>query len=87
MAKNKTWSSWKNSLQLRLTLGYALLIAVLLLLMNTYPLLMSQNLMFRSQQTALENQALLIANSLTTADSLTPETVEQALGPLDELDV
>lgn len=39
MAKNKTWSSWKNSLQLRLTLGYALLIAVLLLLMNTYPLL------------------------------------------------
>jgi len=54
-----------------------LLIAVLLLLMNTYPLLMSQNLMFRSQQTALENQALLIANSLTTADSLTPEDMTE----------
>ncbi|MCI8414723.1 MAG: HAMP domain-containing histidine kinase [Ruminiclostridium sp.] len=79
--------SLKSSLQLRLTMGYAVLIAALLVLMNTYPLVMSQNLMFRSQQTALENQGALVANSLTTADNLTPETVEQAIAPLDKLDV
>ena len=76
-----------HSLQMRLALGYSCLIAALLILMNTYPLLMSQNLMFRSQQTALENQAVLITNTLTTADVLTPETVEQAVNQLEDLDV
>ena len=74
------------SLQMRLSLGYSLLIAVLVILMNTYPLIMSQNLMFRSQQTALANQAVLITNTLTTADELTPETVEQAVSQLEKLD-
>lgn len=66
---------------MRLALGYSCLIAVLLVLMNTYPLIMGQNLMFRSQQTALANQLVLITNTLTTADELTPETVEQAHWP------
>ena len=48
---------------------------------------MGQNLMFRSQQTALANQLVLITNTLTTADELTPETVEQAIGQLEELEV
>ena len=76
-----------HSLQMRLALGYSCLIAALLVLMNTYPLVMSQNLMFRSQQTALANQAVLISNTLTTADGLTPETVEQAVNQLEDLDV
>lgn len=42
---------------------------------------------FRSQQTALANQLVLITNTLTTADELTPETVEQAIGQLEELEV
>ena len=75
-----------HSLQMRLALGYSCLIAVLLVLMNTYPLIMGQNLMFRSQQTALANQLVLITNTLTTADELTPETVEQAIGQLEELE-
>ena len=75
-----------HSLQMRLSLGYSLLIAVLVILMNTYPLIMSQNLMFRSQQTALANQAVLITNTLTTADELTTETVEQAVSQLEKLD-
>ena len=59
-----------HSLQMRLALGYSCLIAVLLVLMNTYPLIMGQNLMFRSQQTALANQLVLITNTLTTADAV-----------------
>ena len=64
-----------HSLQMRLALGYFALIAALLILMNTYPLLMSQHLMFRSQQTALANQAVVITNALTPADQLTPAGV------------
>ena len=75
-----------HSLQLRLAMGYVFIIAVLLVLLNTYPLVMTQNLMFRSQQTALQNQAALVVNSLTTADELTRETLEQAIAPLDELE-
>ena len=75
-----------HSMQLRLAMGYVLVIALLLVLLNTYPLLMTQNLMFRSQQTALENQTALVINSLSTADELTAETLEQAIAPLDELD-
>ena len=65
-----------HSMQLRLAMGYVLVIAVLLVLLHTSPLLMTQNQMFRSQQTALENQAALVVNSLTTADELTAETLE-----------
>ena len=75
-----------HSLQVRLAMGYVFIIAMLLVLLNTYPLMMTQNLMFRSQQTALQNQATLVVNSLTTADELTQETLEQAIAPLDELD-
>ena len=74
-----------HSMQLRLAMGYVLVIGLLLVLLNTYPLLMTQNLMFRSQQTALENQATLVVNSLTTADELTAETLEQAITPLEDL--
>lgn len=76
-----------HSLQMRLALGYSALIAALLILMNTYPLLMSQNLMFRSQQTALANQAVVITNALTTADQLTAAGVEQSLSQLEDLNV
>ena len=75
-----------HSMQLRLAMGYVLVIALLLVLLNTYPLLMTQNLMFRAQQTALGNQVTMVVNSLTTADELTAETLEQAIAPLDELD-
>ena len=74
-----------HSMQLRLAMGYVLVIGLLLVLLNTYPLLMTQNLMFRAQQTALENQATLVVNSLTTADELTAETLEQAITPLEDL--
>ncbi len=87
MARRENPSVVRRSLQTRLAAGYAVIIAALLILLNTYPLLTTQNLMFRSQQTALQNQALLVANSLTTADELTPETVEQTIVPLEELEV
>ena len=76
-----------RSLQTRLALGYVCIIGVLLVLMNTYPLLMNQNLIFRAKQTALTNQAALVTNTLVTADDLTPEAVAQAVDQLEDLEV
>ncbi|MBQ2297155.1 MAG: hypothetical protein II255_01680 [Ruminiclostridium sp.] len=87
MAVREKGTRISRSLQTRMALGYAVIIVALLVLLNTYPLLMSQNLMFRSQQTALQNQAVLVTNSLTTADQLTPEGVEAAIAPLEDLEV
>ena len=87
MAQQENKPKVRRSLQTRLAIGYAAIIAALLILLNTYPLITTQNLMFRSQQTALQNQAALVTNSLTTADELTPETVEQTITPLEDLDV
>ena len=87
MAEQEKGTRVSRSLQTRMALGYAVIIVALLVLLNTYPLLMSQNLMFRSQQTALQNQAVLVTNSLTTADQLTPEGVEAAISPLEDLEV
>lgn len=87
MAPQENRPKVRRSLQTRLAIGYAAIIAALLILLNTYPLITTQNLMFRSQQTALQNQAALVTNSLTTADELTPETVEQAITPLEDLEV
>ena len=86
MTERSGFPKLTHSMQLRLAMGYVFIIAVLLVLLNTYPLVMTQNLMFRSQQTALQNQATVVVNSLTTADELTQETLEQAIAPLDELD-
>ena len=72
MARQENKPKVRRSLQTRLAIGYAAIIAALLILLNTYPLITTQNLMFRSQQTALQNQAALVTNSLTTADELTP---------------
>lgn len=87
MAKQEKGTKVTQSLQTRMALSYVVIIVALLILLNTYPLLMSQNLMFRSQQTALQNQAVLVTNSLTTADELTPEGVEAAISPLEDLEV
>lgn len=40
----------KNSLQLKFGLSYILLIAAVLVLLNTYPLLVSEDLVFRSRR-------------------------------------
>ena len=87
MAAKETGTKVTHSLQTRMALSYVVIIVALLVLLNTYPLLMSQNLMFRSQQTALQNQAVLVTNSLTTADELTPDAVEAAISPLEDLEV
>ena len=51
----------KISLQFKFGLSYILVILAVLLLLNTYPLLVSQNLVFRTKQTAMVGRACAIS--------------------------
>lgn len=74
-----------GSIQVKLLFAYTSVIVAVLILLNTYPLFMTQNMMFQSKRTALEGQALLIANTLPVAEKLTVESVEQSISLLEDL--
>ena len=76
-----------HSIQFKLAVGYAVVIVAVLALLNTYPLIMTQNLVFQSKQASLQSQALVIANTLTVSDTLTAQGVEQSMALLDDLSV
>ncbi len=74
----------RRSIQIKLSLAYAAIILAVLVLLNTYPLMMTQDMMFRSKEISLQSQVLLVANALPAPGRLTPEAVEQAVS-LEEL--
>ena len=59
----------------------------MLVLLNTYPILVSQTLIFRAKETALSSRATLVASSLSSLDDLTPLYVGQIMGVLGNQDV
>ena len=73
-----------RSLQLKYALAYLVVIALVLLLMNTYPIIASQDQVFKSKQTSLQTQANVLSSSLGVADILTPEGVAQAMEVLGD---
>ena len=63
-----------------------MIIAVLVLL-NTYPLLVSQDLVFKSKETSLRSSIKIIEASLSGLDELTEENVSAALSSMTETGV
>ena len=55
------------------------IILIVLVLMNTYPLLVSQDLVFRSKHTALQSAAAAINTSLAGLEELTAENAAEAM--------
>ena len=75
---------WR-SIQVKFALTYILIVAAVLSLLNTYPLLVSRDLVITSKETSLQSQAGFIAGALAVSETLTAEGVEQAmedLGPM-----
>ena len=77
---------WR-SLQTKYALTYLVIVAAVVVLLNTYPVLVSQNLAYRSKQTSMQNQASVLASALATGpEPLTAEgatrTVELLLSSL-----
>ena len=74
----------KATLQLKFSLSYILVIAAVLVLLNSYPLLVSQNLMVTSTQNGLKSTTKVIESALMGLEKLTKENVQAALEGLDE---
>jgi len=61
---------------------YFLVVAAVLLLMNTYPVLTAQDMVFKSKYPSLQNQASVVSSALAGADRLTAERVERVMEAL-----
>ena len=52
------------SLQVKYAVSYLVIFAVVLVLMNTYPVLVSQDLLFASKRDSLKSQTAVMASAL-----------------------
>ncbi len=64
-------------------LGFSLLIVLLLAVLNTYPILMSRDLVLRSKRSALQSQAAVMSSSLSALEILSADGVEQVMELID----
>ncbi|MBQ0037393.1 MAG: HAMP domain-containing histidine kinase [Clostridiales bacterium] len=64
-------------------MSYIAIIAAVLVLLNTYPLLVSQNLVFRSKESSMAGSVKVVESSLSGLQKLTEENVLQALNGLE----
>ncbi len=64
-----------------------MVILFVLVLLNTYPLLESQNMVFRSKVTAMAGSVKVMESALSGLEELTPENVSQALQVVEKTGV
>ena len=74
-----------HSIQAKYAMTYLLVVAAILIIMNTYPLLMVENMVFTSKESTLKRQALVIGSALAVSETLTREGVEQTMALLEEV--
>ena len=68
-----------QSIRTRYAAIYLLIVAVMVVLLNTYPILMAQNMVFKSKENSLQSQTAVAASALAVSDSLTAEGVAQSM--------
>lgn len=73
-----------GSIQLRMALSYILIIIAVLALLNTYPLIVSENMVFRSKQTTMQSNVSVMVSALSGLDVLTEKNVAQAMTVAEE---
>ena len=74
-----------QSIQTKYAVTYLLVIAAVVVLLNTYPVLMAQDMVFKSKQASLQSQTAVVASALAVSESLTAEGVEQSMLLLEDL--
>jgi hypothetical protein len=77
----------ETSLQFKFSMSYILIILAVLVLLNTYPLLVSQSLVFRTKETAMKSSVKMVESALSGLPELTEENVGQALASVEETGV
>lgn len=69
--------------QFKFMLAFFTLIAALLAVMDTYPIIASRDLVFSEKRSSLTGQTAVIASSLSSLDTLTGDSVGQVMALLD----
>ncbi len=77
----------KNSVQFKFAAGYVVLIVLLLIIMNTYPVSMSRNLAFTSKKNSMQNQASIIASSLSELGTLSANDVPKIMSMIQDVNL
>ena len=70
-------------MQLKISASYLAMLLVVMVLMNTYPLLVSEDLVFQSKCGSLTSSAAALNTAVSGLDELTEENVKQALANVD----
>ena len=83
--KEKLYSSFlvTNSVQLKFAAAFLVLIAALFIILNTYPTIVSRDLVFASKKASLASQAGVMSSALSTLDELSVDTVREVINLLD----
>ncbi len=85
MAKKQTHHTpLHRSIQIKFAISYLALILSVLMLLNIYPIFTSQDLVFKTKQTSMQNQAAVIASTVASLGELTQDGVTQVMEMLDE---
>lgn len=76
-----------NSVQLKFAAYFAVLLVVLLVVLNTYPLQSSRDVVFSEKESALVNRAAVVSSSLSLLETLSSDSARQVMGLLDVNDL
>ena len=66
-------------------MSYLAIFATVLVLLNTYPLVASQDLLFTSKRDSLKSQAAVMASALMELESLSSDQVARVMNMLDSM--
>ena len=71
-----------SSIQMKYAMSYLAIVSVVLILLNTYPVLASQDLLFGSKRDSLKSQAAVMASALMELelDPANPEYIRTKWG-------
>lgn len=81
--KKKNHIPFFQSLQGKYAMSYLVVFAVVLLLLNTYPVIAAQDLLFASKRDSMKSQASMMASTLMELESLSPDQVARVMNMLD----
>ena len=73
------------SLQVKYAMSYLVIFAVVLVLLNTYPVVASQDLLFTSKRDSLKSQTAVMASALMELESLSADQVARVMNMLDNM--
>ncbi len=74
----------RTSLQVKFGLSYMLVIFAVLIFMNTYPLVVSEDLVVRSKHATLQNSVSVMVTALSGLEELSEENVSSAMTLVEE---